>query len=288
MTNDKESPTEKTPVDRSPSFPVIPLKTSIKRLEQFENKFGRHPSPFKKAGLAWGMKEGSGQANRVLAALKAFDLLKYQGAGDSRTIAISENGRTYLRAQQDNIKKDVLKKAALKPKAIAKFWPEWGADRPVDEICLDDLVLTHGYNENAAPLFLRIYDQTIAYAGLSTHDKINELNNDPDSENGDSGNRVNDPPPPPPRGKIAPMEGERIVFTEENNPNQYVKLVVSGEVDGYLLDAISDYVNRQKRRLKIMTTPVHGVFDTEYTNDEEGHKAEERDRKLNEEINSDE
>jgi hypothetical protein len=54
------------------------------------------------------------------------------------------------------------------------------------------------------------------------------------------------------------MDGERIVFTEENNPLQYVKLVASGDVDATLLDAIEDYVKRQKKRL-LMGVPRHIV-----------------------------
>ena len=45
------------------------------------------------------------------------------------------------------------------------------------------------------------------------------------------------------------MATERIVFAEESNPLQYVKLVASGDVDESLLDAIEDYVKRQKKRL---------------------------------------
>jgi len=45
------------------------------------------------------------------------------------------------------------------------------------------------------------------------------------------------------------MPGERVVFVEENNPQQYVKLVASGDVDATLLDALQDYVKRQKKRL---------------------------------------
>jgi hypothetical protein len=41
------------------------------------------------------------------------------------------------------------------------------------------------------------------------------------------------------------------VFTEESNPQQYVKLVASGDVDETLLDALQDYVKRQKKRLGI-------------------------------------
>jgi hypothetical protein len=46
------------------------------------------------------------------------------------------------------------------------------------------------------------------------------------------------------------MEGERAVFTEETNPQTYVKLVASGVVDDTLLEALEDYVKRQRKRLK--------------------------------------
>ena len=38
---------------------------------------------------------------------------------------------------------------------------------------------------------------------------------------------------------------------------------------------------------KVIITPVNGAMATEYTDDEESRKAEERDRKLNEEIDGD-
>lgn len=46
------------------------------------------------------------------------------------------------------------------------------------------------------------------------------------------------------------MEGERVVFTEETNPQNYLKLIASGEVDETMLEALEDYVKRQKNRLK--------------------------------------
>jgi hypothetical protein len=48
------------------------------------------------------------------------------------------------------------------------------------------------------------------------------------------------------------MVGERIVFTEESTPQQYLKIVASGGVDETLLDALQDYVKRQKKRLGIV------------------------------------
>ncbi len=75
--------------DRSPSFPFIPLGAAIDRLAAFEAKFGRHPTPADKAGLAWGIKEGSSQADQTLAALRSFGLVIYKGTGPKREVSIS-------------------------------------------------------------------------------------------------------------------------------------------------------------------------------------------------------
>lgn len=157
--------------ERSPSFPFIPLPTALNRLEQFEAYFGRHPAKADLAGLAWQMKGGSSKSQQTLAALKYFGFVEYKGAGKDRVAILTELARTYLRAQQDSIKRDVVRKAALRPTLIRRFFHEWGADRPPDPVCLDQLVLHNGFNEGAASLFLKVYDQTIAFAGLSDSDK---------------------------------------------------------------------------------------------------------------------
>lgn len=163
--------------DRSPSFPFIPLGEALKRLAAFEQTFGRHPAPAAKSGLAWGMKEGSSQAFQTLAALKAFGLLKYEGSAKDRTALLTEDARTYLRAQQESIKKEIVRSIATKPAQIQKFWSVWGADRPPDAVCLDDLVLKHAFTDSAAHNFLKVYDETIAFAGISDDKFVDEYEN---------------------------------------------------------------------------------------------------------------
>lgn len=173
MAQSKEAKSEadvlptKKPRDRSPAYPFISLKTAIDRLTAFDKYFGRHSAPTGKAGLAWGFKENSSQAFSTLAALKNYGLINY---GDGRTAELSIDGRDFLRAQQDGIKREIVKRCALKPKAIKTYWDKWGSDRPRDPICLDELVLKGGYNQNAAPLFLKVYDDTIAFSGLKNSD----------------------------------------------------------------------------------------------------------------------
>jgi hypothetical protein len=181
--------TAKAKRERSPSFPFIPLSGAIKRLNEFEEYFKRHPAPAKHSGKAWGMKGWTSQAQQTLAALKSFGLLDYKGSGDNLEASVSEDGRTYLRAQQDSVKQEVLKRVALHPKNISKYFALWGADRPPDEVCLDQLVLKGGFTESAAKLFLQVYDSTIAFAKLADSDKSS-------LQPGDDEDDVDDPPPP--------------------------------------------------------------------------------------------
>jgi hypothetical protein len=45
------------------------------------------------------------------------------------------------------------------------------------------------------------------------------------------------------------MEGEHVAFTEEGQPGQYLKLIAAGTVDDTTLEALEDYVKRQRKRL---------------------------------------
>jgi hypothetical protein len=194
---------DKSPRDRSPSFPFIPLRTAVERLDAFEKKFGRHPTPISKAGLAWGLKEKSSQADSILAALKSFGLLKYEGMGSTRHAAITDDGRNYLRAEQESVKQEILKACALRPKTIRKFWAKWSADRPADEVAIDKLVLENSFSEAGARNFLKVYDDTIAYAKLSDSDKATLVEGESEEESEQSG-MTPQPHTPPKPGIVTP------------------------------------------------------------------------------------
>ena len=170
MADTVEGVVEKAARERSPSFPFISLRVAISRLIAFEQTFGRHPVPLEKVGLAWKMKEASSQANQTMAAMKSFGLIDYK----SRTAVMTEDGRNYLRAQQESIRSEIVKRCALKPKVIHTFWQLWGADRPIDVICIDDLVLKNKFTESAASTFLRVYDETVLFENLGVDDQIEE------------------------------------------------------------------------------------------------------------------
>jgi hypothetical protein len=224
--------------DRSPAFPQVPLGDAVDRLVTFEKHFGRHPAPVDKAGAAWGLK----QCGDILAALRYFGFLEYSGASAARQVAITDEGRNLLRTQQESTKREILRRAALRPKEIAKFWPIWGSDRPPDDICLDELVLRNGFSPRGAPLFLTSYDATIAFAGLTTPGKIG-TDSPAEVSAGDGINPAAhaDPPsanPPSPLVRrasvpskgVAIMEGERELTTGLLSKDASFRLIVSGPI----------------------------------------------------------
>ena len=155
--------------DRSPQFPALPLKVALERLVSFESHFKRSAARPENMGSAWGVSKP--YADRIVAALRYYGLLDYKGAGKERQIVVSEEGRNILRAQQDEVKQRLIKEAALRPKQISVFWDVWGDDRPSDSACLDALMFSHNFSERGAKDFLKVYDNTISFAGLSKSDK---------------------------------------------------------------------------------------------------------------------
>jgi hypothetical protein len=217
--------------DRSPAFPQIPLGEVVERLTAFEKCFGRHPAPLDKAGLAWNVK----QSGEVLAAMRHFGFVEYAGGADARQVAITEDGRNLLRAQQPSIRQEILRSAAIRPKEINRFWGIWGSDRPPDPVCIDELVLRNGFSDRGAPIFLRSYDKTIAFAGLSETDRI--AFDSIEAERGrDDVVSEESPPlkplgltPPPPRGAVL-MDGERELTTGLLSRDANFRLIVTGRV----------------------------------------------------------
>jgi hypothetical protein len=233
MADTAESVTQR---DRSPSFPVVGLKVAFERLVEFETYFKRSAARPEKVGDAWSITTKA-YADRIAAALRYFGLLEYQGAGKERTIAISDEGRKYLRAQQDETKREVIKAAALRPKQIADCWELWSNDRPADAACIDDLVQNRAFSVAGARDFLKVYDATISYAGLTATDKVDPNSGGGTEEEAEASGVVPKPIPPkppgmplPPQGKVNLMAGERELTTGLLAKEASFRLVVSGKI----------------------------------------------------------
>lgn len=237
-TEPSENSAQAGPRDRSPAYPNITLKAALDRLTEFDTHFKRSPARAEKVGDAWGIK-GKAYVDRTAAALRYFGLIEYQGAGKDRQIVVSDEGRKYLRAQQEETKIEVVKAAALRPKQIAKFWTQWGTNRPADAACLDELIFKNGFSDKGANEFLRIYDATITYAGLVESDKVSSKQEEVADSEGGGDSWTSKPvwPKPPanplpaaPQGKVTLMAGERELTTGMLAKEASFRLIVTGNI----------------------------------------------------------
>ncbi len=252
--------------DRSPAHPIIPIEDALDRLSEFEFYFKRMAACPDKVGAAWSIT-AKARVDRTAAALRYFGLLEYQGSGDDRRMVISDEGRKYLRTQQAEKKHELVKAAALRPKEIAKCWDEWGGNRPENDACLDALMDEKGFSERGARNFLKVYDATISFAGLTSSDKLH-----PTEEDGNEDGTTSDGPPEIEVGDLIQAEiggvrqfekPERVRAIQEHEGHHWV--FVDGEQSGVLMEQVKLVENAataSPNKAQELTPPILPLDDT--------------------------
>jgi hypothetical protein len=236
------SDTSESTTSAGTRFPFINLEKAIVRAKELydADQRGREMA-VTGAFSVWKYSEKSSGGFQTIAALKMYGLLRDSHTGDTRKLALTDAALRYFRDEREDEKKKLLQQFALTPKLIASLWNDWHNSPPADTIARSHLKAERGLNEQGARSLLAIYKENLAFADLKGDTKP------PEEE---------EPMPPggfvkPPAGReINVMHGERVVFTEEGQPSQYLKLIASGDVDDFLLEALEDFVKRQRRRLK--------------------------------------
>ena len=171
---------EKRPQERSPSFPYIGLTKALERAGGLLDFAKRHDVRIIDAAKpAWDMGPKSSSTLQTVAALLAFGLIEASGTGDGRKVRLSDAGFRALSDPRPGVKESSLKELALKPKAIAELRERWGDERPADPIAVADLHVDRGFTSEGAKAFLRVYDDTVAYAGPAPRDKSTDSANKP-------------------------------------------------------------------------------------------------------------
>jgi hypothetical protein len=98
------------------------------------------------------------------------------------------------------------------------------------------LLFTHKFTEAGARDFLKVYDATIAFAGLTSSDKPDQnASEQPDTDEAETDGQDGEvpplpPPPPPPGNKVKIMAGERELTTGMLAKEASFRLIVSGNI----------------------------------------------------------
>ena len=156
--------TSQAPRGRSPSYPGAALETAVQRARTAYEKLRQHPAPVKAFTDLWGFKSpATGPASLMVAALKKYGLLEYEGSGDARTARLTDLSVAILMKPDPT---PGIQQAALTPPIYREMWDKYHNDVPPEEALRYEFVVQRGFTENGFRDFLRIYRDTISFAKL--------------------------------------------------------------------------------------------------------------------------
>lgn len=236
---------------RSPSYPSISLAEAIELVKKIHEKSRTNAIDREAAAKDMGYSGITGRSLTILAALIQFGLLEKAGKGGVR---VSRTSVDILHGLTDEIKKTALLKAGTSPALYQDIVDRFPDGMP-PENALRSYLIQRDFGDAAigpaVSSFLETYRMLEDAKVFDSHGRGDEGDAESEVQGEDGGERLPPNPPPPPaqhRGYQV-MEGERVVFSEEVGSASYLKLVANGEMNADLLDALEDFIKRQKRRL---------------------------------------
>ena len=259
-------------ISRSPSHPNTSLPKAIKRIEALHKKAQHHKVGIKVLAESWGYSEKSSGSRQTLATLTQFGLLKREGTGGGQRFLLTDDALRIVRdADPDSAKrKQAIARVALKPKVYKELWERYGADVG-DAVLQNYLILDRreegesSFNQTSASKVISTYKETIAYVqregdieSISAGENSEEVDQ---SEDGESGTKKMHAVPTslpshqrlPSGSSLALQQGEQELWTEMGvKPQQRLRLLITGELDDYLLEALEDFAKRQRKRLRLV------------------------------------
>ncbi len=152
---------------RSPSYPSIPLRTAIQRVEVVWQRERQHAIPVEALPALWGYKALNGPASTTLAALKKYGLVEDEGSRDARRARVSDLAVEILANPDPNARSNAVSQAALNPSIHVEMWEKYGPELPSDVTLRWELTRERGFTESGAADFVREYRETLAFADLA-------------------------------------------------------------------------------------------------------------------------
>ena len=172
--------TEKQPRFRSPPYPYVGLGKALSKVEQLYVAVRHHAAALPTAAKAWETGPKSSATLQSAAALIQYGLLEDEGSGESRKVKLTPLAlKIVMDKRPDSADRVVaLKEAAQSPKIFAELFGRYGTAEGIDDTLLVHTLTAERvqqgkapYSEESAGDVLRVYRDTMTYAGLADSDK---------------------------------------------------------------------------------------------------------------------
>lgn len=241
---------------RSPNYPAVPLDQAIDLISKLHSKSRTNVIDRESAAKDMGYSGLTGRSLKLLGALAQYELVKPSGKGNVRVTPIAVD---ILHGITDADRKTALRHAGTAPKLFKSIFDRFTDGIPSENV-IRSFLIQQGYADAAIGPAIKAFLETNRY--LENAGVYDGHGNDDDDESDieppvESGGQAQLPavipasPPQAQQGGYRIMESERVVFSEETGADQYLKLVAAGPLDDSLLEALEDYIRRQRKRLGV-------------------------------------
>lgn len=172
--------TEKQPKFRSPPFPYVGLAKALSKAEQLYGAVRHHAAAIPTAAKAWETGPKSSATLQSAATLIQYGLLDDEGSGDSRKVKLTSLALKIIMDKRpiSPDRDEAIKQAALSPKTFAELFAQYGTAEGIDDVLLIHALTAERvqqgkapYSEDSAKDVLRVYRDTLSFAGLTDSDK---------------------------------------------------------------------------------------------------------------------
>lgn len=236
---------------RSPNYPSLSIRQAIDMVAKIYRTERTNDITREDAAKAMGYTGLTGRSMTVLGALVHFDLLAKTSKG---SVKVTPTAEAILHGITTTERDEATLKAAFAPQLFQAIHNRFPDGIP-SNATITSFLVREGFSDVAVGpainAFLETYREVENIRESESYgDGPGNAPESPDRDEGD-GNPPPPPPPPPPgdTGGYRIMEGERVVFSEETGGQRHLKLVASGEMDDSLLEALEDYIKRQRKRM---------------------------------------
>ena len=250
---------------RSPGYPSIPLKEAIDLVRKLYDHSRHNVTDRDAAVKDLGYKGITGQSAKMLANLSHFGLVEKAGKGG---IKVTDMAAKILHPHTPQERATALLEAAYEPGLFFEIKEQW-PDGFVSENALRAYLMRKGFASVAVHPVMKAYFETYDFLrqenATESHGERSAQEAESSGEDFTGGAVPSDQRgglpaliPPPLASAVQGaklMAGERVVFSEETGPSQSLRLIAVGDLDVDLLEALEDYVKRQKRRLTKLPAP---------------------------------
>ncbi|MBB3644910.1 hypothetical protein FHX14_001073 [Rhizobium sp. BK619] len=252
------SENDSKPRFRSPPYPAIDLSKAIERAKQLYSKAMHHPAGTAVLAEAWGYGEKSSGLWATAAALIHFGLIRDEGTGPKRKFTLSDTAVRIIRdADPDSEKRrDAIRRAALSPTIHSELREKFGIDPGLSDIVLKNYLTLDradegkaAFSDGAADDVIRIYKDSMAFAGIAISANLPPLEEGMGDEDDDDDFDIAAirakretmklaSSPVAPKQPTAPQHGERVLQDGILSRETTYRIIVKGKIGPREIDRL--------------------------------------------------